>query len=72
MSDHTWNGATWHDHVDATWQPQEMGTWHESHMVWIMPPRACVHGTHGTWLNIRAMCQVRETTTNEEIFGEIS
>ena len=30
-------------------------------MVWLMPLRACVHVTHGTWLNdsFRAMCQVR-------------
>ena len=30
-------------------------------MVWFMPLRACVHVTHGTWLNdsFRAMCQVR-------------
>ena len=30
-------------------------------MVWLMPLRACVHVTHGTWLNdsFRVMCQVR-------------
>ena len=30
-------------------------------MLWLMPLRACVHVTHGTWLNgsFRAMCQVR-------------
>ena len=34
---------------------------HESHVVWLMPLRACVHVTHGTWLNglFKAMCQVR-------------
>ena len=23
--------------------------WHESHVVWHLPPSACVHVTHGTW-----------------------
>ena len=24
-------------------------TWHDSHVVWHLPPSACVHVTHGTW-----------------------
>ena len=24
-------------------------TWHESHVVWHLPPSTCVHVTHGTW-----------------------
>ena len=24
-------------------------TWHENHVVWHLPPSACVHVTHGTW-----------------------
>ena len=24
-------------------------TWHESQLVWHLPPSACVHVTHGTW-----------------------
>ena len=30
-------------------------------MVWLMLLKACVHVTHGTWLNgsLRAVCQVR-------------
>ena len=27
----------------------EEGTWNESHVVWHLPPSACVHVTHGTW-----------------------
>ena len=27
----------------------EESTWHESHVVWHLPPSACVHITHGTW-----------------------
>ena len=23
--------------------------WHESYVVWKVPPKACVHVTHGTW-----------------------
>ena len=24
-------------------------TWHENHVLWHLPPSACVHVTHGTW-----------------------
>ena len=27
----------------------EEGTWHESHVVWLLPPSAYVHVTHDTW-----------------------
>ena len=27
----------------------EEGIWHESHVVWHLPPSVCVHVTHGTW-----------------------
>ena len=33
MSNDTWSGVTWH----------------ESHVVWHLPPSTCVHVTHGTW-----------------------
>ena len=27
----------------------EEDTWHKSHVMWHLPPSACVHVTHGTW-----------------------
>ena len=29
--------------------PYEEYTWHESHVVWNLPPSPCIHVTHGTW-----------------------
>ena len=37
----------------------EEGTWHESHVVWHLPPSACVHVTHGTW-RMKSKCEQSE------------
>ena len=37
----------------------EEGTWQESHLVWHLPPSACVHVTHGTWKMV-SKCQESE------------
>ena len=37
----------------------EEGTWHESHVVWHLPPSACVHVTHGTW-RMKSKCEESE------------
>ena len=34
---------------DCHMAPWEKDTWHESHVVWRVPPRKCVHVTHGPW-----------------------
>ena len=32
--------------------PWEKDTWHENHVVWKVPPKACFHVTHGTrWMD---------------------
>ena len=49
MSNDTWSGIIWHDHVDANMTSLEKGTCHENHVVWHLPPNACFHVTHGTW-----------------------
>ena len=35
------------------------GTWRESHVVWNLPPSACVHVTHGTW-KMESKCEESE------------
>ena len=37
----------------------EEGTWHESHMVWHLPPSACIHVTHVTW-RMKSKCEESE------------
>ena len=37
----------------------EEGTWHESHVVWHLPPSACVHVTHDTW-RMKSKCEESE------------
>ena len=32
--------------------PWKKDTWHESHVVWRVPPRTCVHVTHGSWKKV--------------------
>ena len=34
-------------------------TWNESHVVWYLPPSACVHVTHGTW-KMESKCEESE------------
>ena len=41
----------------------EEGTWHESHVVWHLPPRACVHVTHGTW-RMKSKCEESEEVSS--------
>ena len=48
---------------DCHMEPWEKYTWHESHVVWKVPPKACVHvtrgtGSHGdTWHMINGPCE---------------
>ena len=37
----------------------EEGTWHERHVVWHLPPSACVYVTHGTW-RMESKCKASE------------
>ena len=44
----------------------EEGTCHESHVVWHLPPSACVHVTHGTW-KMKSKCE--ESESKFPLFG---
>ena len=55
MSDDTWSGTTWHDHVASL----EDDTWHESHVVRHLLHSAYVHVTHDTW-EMKSKCEKSE------------